>query len=413
MIYLITVLAPWLLLTAAFAGLAGWAIAAERGAPAQTAQRRERDKLVRDLAQLAAGEATPQTAIVSDADTARSLAIIRDGRIAELERVLEQSRARAAQLAGELAELQRRSERSEADSAEVTRLRGLVDAHQAQSAQTIDVQPEPVHDEAAALQTWRLRYFEQRVQFLEGRAVPPALPAPAAVPAEEAPTHEWRAREAEARVAFLEQELRNRSGQAAAEPTSSFAANADDDVLLRWRMLYLERRAVHLQANAAQRREVVAEPALLAVAADAPDPDRWKWRARYLEARVRHLEQRPAQAPVNGVAPEAPVAARPPEPPAPTVPEERPPGLPAATSGAPDDFTLIDGVGPLQQSTLNSLGIYQFDQIAAWTPANVAWVDRYLRLRGRIGEEEWIEQAAELAEHGVHAARPQSEGARA
>ena len=64
MIYLITVLAPWLLLTAAFAGLAGWAVAAERGTPAQVAQRRERDKLVRDLAQLAAGQATPQTAIV-------------------------------------------------------------------------------------------------------------------------------------------------------------------------------------------------------------------------------------------------------------------------------------------------------------------------------------------------------------
>jgi predicted flap endonuclease-1-like 5' DNA nuclease len=85
----------------------------------------------------------------------------------------------------------------------------------------------------------------------------------------------------------------------------------------------------------------------------------------------------------------------------------------AATGGAPDDFTLIDGVSPLQQSTLHSLGIYHFDQIAAWTPANVAWMDRYLRLRGRIGEEEWVEQAAELAEHGVHAARPQTEGARA
>ncbi|MFZ2030020.1 MAG: hypothetical protein WAU68_06925 [Vitreimonas sp.] len=407
MIYLITILAPWLLLTAAFAGLAGWAMAAERRAPAQTAQRRERDKLVRDLAQLAAGEATPQTAIVNDGDTARSLAVIRDGRIAELERVLEQSRARAAELAGELAELQRRSERSEGDGAELTRLRGLVDAHEAQAAQAIDVQPDPVHDEAAALQIWRLRYFEQRVQFLEGRTPPPALPAPTAAPPEEAPTHEWRVREAEARVAFLEQELRNRSEAPDAEPASPFAANADDDVLLRWRMLYLERRTAHLQANATG----AAEPAPLAT--DVPDPDRWKWRARYLEARVRHLEQRPTPVPVNGIAPEAPVAARPPEPPAPTVPEERPPGLPAATSGAPDDFTLIDGVSALQQSTLNSLGIYHFDQIAAWTPANVAWVDRYLRLRGRIGEEEWVEQAAELAEHGVHAARPQSEGARA
>jgi predicted flap endonuclease-1-like 5' DNA nuclease len=409
MIYLITVLAPWLLLTAAFAGLAGWAVAAERGTPAQVAQRRERDKLVRDLAQLAAGEATPQTAIVNDADTARSLAAIRDGRVAELERALEQSRARAAELAGELAEVQRRSERGDADSVELTRVRGLVDAHEAQASQTIDAHAESAHDEAAALQTWRLRYFEQRVQFLEGRTVAPALPAPAG---EEQTMQEWRAREAEARATFLEQELRNRSEPAAADQASPFAADADD-VLLRWRMLYLERRVAHLQETAGLPLGAAAELAPQAGQDGAVDPDRWKWRARYLESRVRHLEQRgaPTLAPINGVAAAAPVVEPAPQPP--SVPEERPAGLPAATSGAPDDFTLIDGVSPLQQSTLNSLGIYHFDQIAAWTPANVAWVDRYLRLRGRIGEEEWVEQAAELAEHGVHAARPQSEGARA
>jgi predicted flap endonuclease-1-like 5' DNA nuclease len=422
MIYLITVLAPWLLLTAAFAGLAGWAVAAGRGAPAQVTQCRERDKLVRDLAQLAAGEATPQTAIVNEADAARSLAAIRDGRIAELERALEQSRARAAELAGELAEVQRRSERGDADGAELARLRALVDAHEAQAAQTIDAQAEPAHaaaahDEASALQTWRLRYFEQRVQFLEGRTAAPALPAPAVAPAsEEHTTQEWRAREAEARASFLEQELRNRSAPAAGDQASPFAANADDDVLLRWRMLYLERRVAHLQESAGQPMEAVAELAPQAGPQEsAADPDRWKWRARYLESRVRHLEQRgvPALVPANGAAAAPPIAEPAPPPPAPSVPEERPPALPAATSGAPDDFTLIDGVSPLQQSTLNSLGIYHFDQIAGWTPANVAWVDRYLRLRGRIGEEEWIEQAAELVEHGVHATRPQSEGARA
>jgi predicted flap endonuclease-1-like 5' DNA nuclease len=134
-----------------------------------------------------------------------------------------------------------------------------------------------------------------------------------------------------------------------------------------------------------------------------------------LESRVRHLEERAAGAPapaahINGGETEtaAPSPAL-----APPVPEERPVSLPAANAGAPDDFTLIDGVSPLQQSSLYSLGIYHFDQIAAWTPANVAWVDRYLRLRGRITEEEWIEQAAELAQFGVVGARPQGEGARA
>ena len=417
MIYLITVLAPWLLLTALFAGLAGWAVAAERGTPAQVAQRRERDKLVRDLARLAAGEATPQTAVSSETDTARSRAAIRDGRIAELERALEQARARAAELAGELAEGQRRSERGDADGAELSRLRALVDAHEAQAAQTIDAQAEPTHDEAVALQTWRLRYFEQRVQFLEGRTAAPTLPAPSMAPADqEHTTQEWRAREAEARAAFLEQELRNRLEPTGPDQASPFAANADDDVLLRWRMLYLERRVAHLQESAGQPPDTVAELAPQAgLRESAADPDRWKWRARYLESRVRHLEQRTAPAPThtNGVAAAASVAEAAPQPPAPTVPGERPPGLLAATGGAPDDFTLIDGVSPLQQSTLHSLGVYHFDQIAAWTPANVAWVDRYLRLRGRIGEEEWVEQAAELAEHGVHAARSQSEDARA
>jgi len=65
-------------------------------------------------------------------------------------------------------------------------------------------------------------------------------------------------------------------------------------------------------------------------------------------------------------------------------------------------------VSLLQQSTLNSLGIYHFDQIAAWTPANIAWVDQYLRLRGRIIEEEWVEQADDLA-RGIGVARAERE----
>ncbi|MEZ5962099.1 MAG: hypothetical protein R3C30_16995 [Hyphomonadaceae bacterium] len=79
--------------------------------------------------------------------------------------------------------------------------------------------------------------------------------------------------------------------------------------------------------------------------------------------------------------------------------------LPAARKGAPDDLTLIEGVSLLQQTTLYSLGIFHFDQIAAWSEENVAWVDQYLRLQGRIGEEEWLEQARELAAHGPAAAR--------
>ena len=101
------------------------------------------------------------------------------------------------------------------------------------------------------------------------------------------------------------------------------------------------------------------------------------------------------------VEPEAPA----PEPLVPAGAEERPATLPGARGGAPDDLTLIEGVSPMQQTTLYSLGIFHFDQVAAWTPANVAWVDKYLRLRGRITEEEWVEQADDLAREGVLVAR--------
>ena len=61
-----------------------------------------------------------------------------------------------------------------------------------------------------------------------------------------------------------------------------------------------------------------------------------------------------------------------------------------------DDLTLIGGIGPKIQDVLNSLGIFHFDQIAEWTPENVAWVDEYLNFSGRIVREGWVEQAAVL-----------------
>jgi predicted flap endonuclease-1-like 5' DNA nuclease len=213
---------------------------------------------------------------------------------------------------------------------------------------------------------------------------------------------DWRARDAEARAAYLEQELRTLAAAAPAPETAPFAADAGVDTLLRWRMLYLERRMAHLQQREA--------PAAVAPAHDAaPDPDRWKWRARYLEARVRHLEQRPA-APAPAIAqtparPPEPEAAPPPSP-APARSSVKPPVMASPRNGAPDDLTMIDAVSQLQQTALYSLGVFHFDQIAAWTPDNVAWVDQYFRLRGRIDEEDWVGQADELARPPARSARP-------
>ncbi len=76
---------------------------------------------------------------------------------------------------------------------------------------------------------------------------------------------------------------------------------------------------------------------------------------------------------------------------------EQPEGLAEARDGEPDDLKRISGVGPKIEGILHSLGYFHFDQIAAWTPANVAWVDERLRFKGRIGREDWISQARKLA----------------
>ncbi|MFT6459717.1 MAG: NADH-quinone oxidoreductase subunit E, partial [Pseudophaeobacter arcticus] len=65
--------------------------------------------------------------------------------------------------------------------------------------------------------------------------------------------------------------------------------------------------------------------------------------------------------------------------------------------GLPDDLKLLKGVGPKLEQTLNDLGFFHFDQIAAWSEAEVAWVDSRLKFKGRIERDGWIAQAAKLA----------------
>ncbi len=74
----------------------------------------------------------------------------------------------------------------------------------------------------------------------------------------------------------------------------------------------------------------------------------------------------------------------------------RPAGLEVARGGKPDDLQRISGIGPKLEMVLNDLGIYHFDQIAAWTVDEVAWIDTYLKLRNRITRDNWIAQADAL-----------------
>jgi predicted flap endonuclease-1-like 5' DNA nuclease len=69
--------------------------------------------------------------------------------------------------------------------------------------------------------------------------------------------------------------------------------------------------------------------------------------------------------------------------------------------GQADDLKHIKGVGPKLEQACHDLGIYHFDQIAAWSADEVAWVDENLvGFKGRVSRDGWVEQAKILAAGG-------------
>lgn len=75
-----------------------------------------------------------------------------------------------------------------------------------------------------------------------------------------------------------------------------------------------------------------------------------------------------------------------------------------AAIGEPDNLLQIKGIGPKLSALCQSLGITRFDQIAAWTPTDIAEVDQHLgTFRGRIARDGWVEQARLLAAGDVAA----------
>jgi NADH-quinone oxidoreductase subunit E len=73
---------------------------------------------------------------------------------------------------------------------------------------------------------------------------------------------------------------------------------------------------------------------------------------------------------------------------------DRPDTLTVPRAEGADDLKKIRGVGPKVEKLLNSLGFFHYDQIAAWTEADIAWVDENLgTFRGRPVRDNWVEQA--------------------
>lgn len=376
-------------------------------------------------------------------------------RLAGLEGALREAESKAADVERRAALLEAdldaaTAPRVEADTVETQAMRwksryleSRVDFLEAKDSIAVLTPPAPAPvalDDDLNRERWKGRYLEARVRYLEGEAnaekpEPVAVVAPPPVVDAEADNRKrWRQRYLEARVAWLEGRLRDAGGKAV-EPAPLMEAPVVDTreldaaraelVALRDRLAAAEARATQAVGERARLAGVLAEKEgalagavsdtrrlsdleaertrllariaeLEAAPAEEPGPD--KWRTRYLDSRVRYLEQSIA------MAPRAPVESRPLAPRddtfAPLEPagaEVRPIGLPAARGGARDDLRMVAGIGPRIESTLNSLGVYHFDQIAAWTPANIDWIERYLAFKGRIGREQWVEQAKALA----------------
>lgn len=72
----------------------------------------------------------------------------------------------------------------------------------------------------------------------------------------------------------------------------------------------------------------------------------------------------------------------------------RPAGLLDAAPAAADDLKLIKGIGPALERQLNDLGVYRFDQMAAFSDDDLAWIDANLTaFKGRCFRDDWVGQA--------------------
>jgi large subunit ribosomal protein L19 len=78
--------------------------------------------------------------------------------------------------------------------------------------------------------------------------------------------------------------------------------------------------------------------------------------------------------------------------------------------GAPDNLTLITGLGTDVAERLSGLGVIKFEQIANFSDDDIANVDEALELDGRIEKEDWVGQARRLLAEATANEVPPAEG---
>lgn len=140
----------------------------------------------------------------------------------------------------------------------------------------------------------------------------------------------------------------------------------------------------------AQKPAATKKPAPAATAKPEPKAEETRRSPAAAPMHQATAQQAPAPKPAASPTPESLGEDEP-------APDEWKPNLLAQPQGEKDDLKQIKGVGPKIEGILNDLGIYHFSQVAAFTEENIAWVNTYLKFKGRIQREKWIEQAKQLA----------------
>lgn len=292
-------------------------------------------------------------------------------------------------------ELEAQVARLEAELAEARRALTEAEVARAEAVAAAAAVPAPVKAEALPTAeadpklAWRVSYLALRVKALENEVA--AQPAAAPKVEEAAPVA---------------------AAIAPAEPKADEESPEEELARLRWRNRYLEGRLAYFEGDqesvadeiAAQDEEIASEAFdgeteyetgeapdeayddLENVSGDEDEDEEEDEGAFAAEAILGRLEEEDALADAGEAADVVPA---------------RPLALERPVEGAPDDLTLIGGIGPRIQEVLNSLGIYHFDQIADWSPENIAWIDDYLHFNGRVKREGWVEQAAILVGEGA------------
>ncbi len=75
-----------------------------------------------------------------------------------------------------------------------------------------------------------------------------------------------------------------------------------------------------------------------------------------------------------------------------------PTGAEAPAGAGLDDIALLKGVGPKLKALLAENGVTSLAQIAGWSAADIAAIDARLgTFKGRIGRDQWVEQARLLS----------------